>query len=55
MAYLNTINATIQTPMTTVTTAYGLRNIIQGTGAVPSVVTPGATTTVITPAAPATP
>jgi len=55
MSYLNTINATIQTPMTTVTTAYGLRNIIQGTGAVPSVVTPGATTTVITPAAPATP
>jgi polysaccharide export outer membrane protein len=54
MTYLNTINTTIQSPMTTVTSAYGLRNIIQGTGAVPGVVTPGATTTVITPA-PATP
>ena len=53
MSYLNTINATIQTPMTTVTTAYGLRNIIQGTGAVPAVVTPGVNT-VVTPA-PATP
>ena len=53
MSYLNTINATIQTPMTTITTAYGLRNIIQGTGAVPAVVTPGVNT-VVTPA-PATP
>src|SRR6185369_14648745 len=48
MSYLNTVNATIQAPMTTVTTAYGLRNIIRGTGAVPSVVTTGATTVVTT-------
>jgi polysaccharide export outer membrane protein len=53
MTYLSTLNAAIQTPMTTVTSAYGLRNIIQGTGAVPSVVTTG-TTTIVTPA-PATP
>jgi polysaccharide export outer membrane protein len=49
MTYLNTINTTIQAPITTVTSAYGLRNIIQGTGAVPSVFTTGATT-VVTPA-----
>ena len=36
--------------MTTVTSAYGLRNIITGTGAVPSIVTTGGTTTVVTPA-----
>jgi polysaccharide export outer membrane protein len=53
MTYLNNINTTIQSPMTTITTAYGLRNIIQGTGAVPSVVTTGATT-IVTPT-PATP
>ena len=52
MTYLNTINATIQAPMTTVTTAYGLRNIIQGTGAVPSIVTTGGTTVVTTPGTP---
>jgi polysaccharide export outer membrane protein len=51
MNYLNTINTTIQAPITTVTSAYGLRNIIQGTGAVPSVFTTGGTTVV----APATP
>jgi polysaccharide biosynthesis/export protein len=51
MTYLNTINTTIQAPITTVTSAYGLKNIIQGTGAVPSVVTTGATTVVTTPAA----
>jgi polysaccharide biosynthesis/export protein len=50
MTYLNTINATIQAPITTVTSAYGLRNIIQGTGAVPSVFTTGGTTVVTTPA-----
>jgi len=49
MTYLNTIQATIQAPITTVTSAYGLRNIIQGVGAVPSVFTSGGTTTVITP------
>jgi len=49
MTYLNTIQATIQAPITTVTSAYGLRNIIQGAGAVPSVFTSGGTTTVITP------
>ena len=50
MTYLNTINTTVQAPITTVTSAYGLRNIIQGTGAVPSVVTTGATT-IVTPTA----
>jgi len=50
MTWLTTVNTTIQAPMTTVTTAYGLRNIIQGTGAVPSVFTTGATT-VVTPTA----
>jgi polysaccharide export outer membrane protein len=43
MTYLNTINTTIQGPITTVTSAYGLRNIIQGTGAVPSVFVTGGT------------
>src|ERR1700743_3619656 len=37
MTWITTINTTIQAPITTVTSAYGLRNIIQGTGAVPSV------------------
>jgi polysaccharide export outer membrane protein len=50
MTYLNTIQTTIQNPITTVTSAYGLRNIIQGTGAVPAVFTSG-TTVVTTPAA----
>src|SRR5262249_37300285 len=45
MTYVNTIQTTIQTPMNTVTTAYGLRNIIRGTGAVPAVITTGGTTT----------
>jgi polysaccharide export outer membrane protein len=52
MTYLNTINTTIQAPITTVTSAYGLRNIIQGTGAVPSVFTSGTTTVVAAPATP---
>jgi polysaccharide export outer membrane protein len=47
MTYFNTVNATIQSPITTVTSAYGLRNIVTGTGAVPSFFTGG--TTVITP------
>jgi len=51
MTYLNTVNATIQGPISTVTSAYGLRNIIQGTGAVPSVLTTGGTTVVTTPTA----
>ena len=50
MTYLNTVNSAIQAPMTTVTSAFGLRNIITGTGAVPSIVTTGGTTTVVTPA-----
>jgi polysaccharide biosynthesis/export protein len=50
MTYLNTVNTTVQGPITTVTSAYGLRNIIRGTGAVPSVFTSGATT-VVTPTA----
>jgi polysaccharide biosynthesis/export protein len=49
MTWLSTVNTTIQAPMTTVTSAYGLRNIIQGTGAVPAVFTTGGTTTVVTP------
>jgi polysaccharide biosynthesis/export protein len=44
MTYVNTIQTTIQTPMNTVTTAYGLRNIIRGTGAVPAVISTGSTT-----------
>ena len=44
MTYVNTIQATIQAPMNTVTTAYGLRNIIRGAGAVPAVITQTATT-----------
>src|SRR5882757_610607 len=51
MTYLTTINTTIQAPITTVTSAYGLRNIIQGTGAVPSVFATGGTTTVVAPTA----
>ena len=51
MTYLTTLNTTIQAPITTVTSAYGLRNIIQGTGAVPSVFTAGGTTTVVAPTA----
>jgi polysaccharide export outer membrane protein len=52
MTYLNTINTTVQDPITTVTSAYGLRNIIQGTGAVPSVFTSGSTTVVAPTATP---
>jgi polysaccharide biosynthesis/export protein len=51
MTWLTTINTTIQGPITTVTSAYGLRNIIQGTGAVPSVFTTGGTTVVAPPTA----
>jgi polysaccharide biosynthesis/export protein len=43
MTYLNTIQTTIQAPITTVTSAYGWRNIICGTGAVPTVVAVGST------------
>jgi polysaccharide export outer membrane protein len=52
ITYLNTLNNAIQTPISTVTSAYGLRNIITGTGAVPSVVTTGSTTVVTTPVTP---
>ena len=45
MNYVNTIQTTIQAPMNTVTTAYGLRNIIRGTGQVPAVIATGGTTT----------
>ena len=48
MNYLNNINTTIQGPITTVTSAYGLRNIINGTGAVPSTFVTGGSTTVVT-------
>src|SRR5579871_141499 len=51
MTYITTLNTTIQAPITTITSAYGLRNIIQGTGAVPSVFTTGGTTTVVAPTA----
>jgi polysaccharide biosynthesis/export protein len=44
MNYINTINTTVQSPMTTITTAYGVRNIIRGTGAVPIALTTGGTT-----------
>jgi polysaccharide export outer membrane protein len=52
MTWLNTINTTVQGPITTVTSAYGLRNIIQGTGAVPAVFSTGGTTVVSAPATP---
>lgn len=52
MTYLNTLNATIQGPISTITSAYGLRNIITGTGAVPSTFVSGGTTTVVTTPAP---
>jgi len=50
LTYVQTVNAAVQAPISTVTSAYGLRNIIRGTGAVPSVITTSpASTTVITP------
>ncbi len=52
ITYLNTLNSAIQTPISTVTSAYGLRNIINGTGAVPSLVTTTGTTVVATPGRP---
>jgi polysaccharide export outer membrane protein len=50
MVYLNNINGTIQTLIATPTSAIGLKNIIQGTGAVPSFFPTGGTTVVTTPA-----
>src|SRR5262245_40184214 len=44
MSYINTVMTTVQAPMNTVTTAYGLRNIIRGTGQVPAVIATGAGT-----------
>ena len=38
---LGDFNTVIQGGVTTVTSAYGLRNIIKGTGQVPSVITSG--------------
>lgn len=52
MTYLNTLNSTIQGPISTITSAYGLRNIITGTGAVPSTFVSGGSTTVVTTPAP---
>jgi polysaccharide export outer membrane protein len=49
MTYLNTINTTIQGPISTATSAYGLRNIIRGTGSVPSVFSTSPTTIVTSP------
>jgi len=49
MTYLNTIQGTIQSHITTVTSAYGLRNIVRGTGAVPTVISRGPTTVVTGP------
>jgi polysaccharide export outer membrane protein len=47
ISYLSTLQSAVTTPMNTVTTAYGLRNIIRGTGAVPAVIT-----TTVTPTTP---
>jgi polysaccharide biosynthesis/export protein len=44
ITYLNTVQSAVTTPMNTVTTAYGLRNIIRGAGAVPVVITGAAAT-----------
>jgi polysaccharide biosynthesis/export protein len=52
LTYLDNINIAIQEPLTTATTAYGLRNLINGTGTVPGVFTTGPTTTVVTTTAP---
>lgn len=49
LTYVQTVNAAVQAPISTVTSAYGLRNIIRGTGAVPSVITTTPTTVVTTP------
>jgi polysaccharide biosynthesis/export protein len=49
MNYLTTINATVQAPITTATSAFGLRNIINNSGTVPSLLTTGSTTVVTTP------
>jgi polysaccharide biosynthesis/export protein len=46
MTFLNNISTTVQGPISTATSAYGLRNIIRGTGAVPSVFTTTSTTVV---------
>jgi polysaccharide export outer membrane protein len=51
MTYLGSINSAIQGPISTITSAYGLRNIIRGTGAVPSVFSTSPTTVVNPPAA----
>ena len=45
IGYLNTLQSAVTTPMNTVTTAYGLRNIIRGVGQVPAVITTGTATT----------
>jgi polysaccharide biosynthesis/export protein len=50
--YLNNVNTTIYGFINTATSAYGLRNIISGTGAVPSVVTSTTAPTVVAPATP---
>jgi polysaccharide export outer membrane protein len=42
MTYVNTVQGSIQTSIGTVTSAYGLRNIVRGTGAVPVIISPGA-------------
>jgi polysaccharide export outer membrane protein len=42
MTYVNTVQGSIQTSIGTVTSAYGLRNIVRGTGAVPVVISTGA-------------
>jgi polysaccharide export outer membrane protein len=50
--YISTVNNALQAPINTTTSAYGLRNIIRGSGQVPSVFTAAPTsTTVVTPAA----
>lgn len=53
MTYLSTINRTVQDPITTATSVYGLKNIIRGTGAVPSIITtaPSSGTTIVAPPA----
>jgi polysaccharide export outer membrane protein len=49
--FMTWLNNMITIPITAATSAYGLRNIATGTGAVPSVVTTTTTTPVIVPAA----
>jgi polysaccharide export outer membrane protein len=48
LSYLHSLYGTINDPVQTATSIYGLKNIVQGTGAVPTIITTPSTTPVIT-------